>query len=495
MHAPTLEHARKRQQNSRVVSEIIGRSVNVYPQSWALYNYTVTSVDRTQPDYRWWSLFRRGKQAGYELGGLFARPILDIMGGWVLGSGFTLKTGDRDTDSLLAKFVTDTLGQLLTWYKDGLGLGDSYVVMNPDGTLTLVPASCVEVVTDDLDYRTVTAIKIITRLEKATITDEYTATTRTITVKSNGQPLRIPNDEGGFTEQKEVSRSFANPLGVIPIVHYAHGQEANEVFGHPVYEALLKLFARYDRLLNKSLDGAEVMGRPVPVAYVEDPELAKEQNKTRDETVDDIEGNSHNVPVIDFEELEMFWLKATPGVKFEFAAPGSFSADSVAFMKKLFYLMLEHTMIPEWAWGGAVASSKASVDGQMPAFIRAVGFWRTELEPFILQLVALYLATISFFKPLKIPESIAVQWPEVTGKDEALLLNKVRYAHTESSLVSDETALSLLDMVPPEDVEAEVSKAKEQAQERQDQFDATVEAKMNDMKNQPPNKDEEDDGA
>lgn len=232
------------------------------------------------------------------------------------------------------------------------------------------------------------------------------------------------------------------------------------------------------------------------MAYVSDPTTAQEQNKTRTEQMQDIDGNLYNVPVTDFHELDMLWLEAAPGVKFEFAAPGSFSADSVALLKKLFYLMLEHIGIPEWVWGGAVQSSKASVDAQLPAFVRLIEGWRTMITGNMADLLRIWLLTVSYFQPVTVADKINIIWPEVTGKDERLLLDKVKYGKTEASLLTNKTALRLLDVVPDDQVDAEVEAAEAEAEEAQAQFDETVNAKIDAMNNTPDDGDEEesDDG-
>lgn len=461
-----------------ILSEIVGRT--------SVYNRPLparVSVDRTQTDYAWWSRFRRGKQPGYELGGLFAKPIIEIIAGWVLGSGFAVDTGVEATDEGANEFISERMAQLLQTYRDMLALGDCYVVVNADGSLSVVPPDLVEVVTDPYDYRRVLAYKITSRLETVTVIDEYQMTMRFLTFKHmrDGRPL-------------EEKIEFINPLGMIPVVHFAYGREANETHGHPVYEALLHLFTRYDDLVNKSLDGAEVMGRPVPVAIVPNPQQAREENSAGDETVTNSVGVETTRDVTDFDGLDMLWLQAGQGTDFKFVAPGRFSEDSVALLKKLFYLLLEHIGIPEWAWGGAIASSKASVDAQMPAFLRLIDSWRLMVEEPLIELLNIWMATASYTSAVRRPERVRLVWPEVTSKDEGLLLNKVRYAHQEAGLLTDAKALTLLELVNAEEVQAEVEAAKEEAQTAADEFNQLVDQKMDAMNDGQDGQEDEDDG-
>lgn len=438
-----------------VVAEIVGRTVSPY---------TTTSVDWTRPDYAFWSRVRRGKEPGYELGGLFAKRIAEIDAEWTLGRGFTLLTDNPDLDAEFARWVRDNLNTLMTWRKDASALGDAYLIVNGDGSLSAASAERVEVLTDPLDYKNVMGYRITSVLDAATITDEFRMDGRTITIESKGQ---------------KQEWQYSNPLGLLPVVHLPNDREANEIYGHPIYEALLRLFARYDDGLQKSLDGVEVMGRPIPVAEgLEDVTTAQAQNSSRTETVYNEDGTTASVPVVDFEDMTMLWLGK--GASFKFAGPGSFSADSVAMLQILFYLMLEHIGIPEWAWGGAISSSKASVDAQMPAFVRYLEGRRTQVQEAILKLAQAWLAVKRLTTALAAVD-VSIEWPALEGKDQAQHTAKVKLA-TDNGWITDETGLRLLELV--DDPAAEVEAAKAAAQTDESRMQAEIDAQLSAMRMQ-----------
>jgi len=440
-----------RHKEGAVVSEIVGRTTSPYTRHIPYR----TTVDRTQVDYAWWSRFRRGKEDGTELGGAFARPILNILASWVLGSGVDVDTTNEVANERLSQFVMDELDTLLTWYTDGLALGDSYLIVNADGSLSMAPPDTVEVVTDPFDYSTVLAYRITTKLETVTIVDEYRTDGRTVIIKM-GDALRASRPDQIF--------EFANPTGLMPVVPYHNEREANETHGHPVYEGLLHLFIRYDDLLNKSLDGVEVMGRPIPVSTSDNPENDRRVNATRTDNYTDKEGNPQTETVVDFAELTMLWLKAP--ATFEFAAPGPFAADSKAMLKTLFYLMLEHTGIPEGVWGGAIASSMASFEAQLPAFVRLIDRWRKALAGPLRDLFQVWYASVALFEFLPVVEDMTLTWPEVTPSDDEILVKKVAQASLDN-LLTRETELRVLDL-GIEDPAAEVAAAQEEADDEQE---------------------------
>lgn len=441
-------------EHGSLVSEIVGRNA---PPTFYSQIAAALSVDRTQSDYRWYSYFRRGKQPGYELASALAKPTENIMAAWTLGDKFTPVTETDATDERLKEFIDDEFDTILTWYVDGLGLGDAYIIVNPDGSLSMASPDSVEVLTADYNYRDVIGYRVTTRLETVTIIDEYYANRRVVTIREAGVSSPQP-----FV--------FENPLGVPPVIHWSPGREANEVYGHPIDEPILPLYSRYNDVLSKSLDGVEIMGRPVPVAEgLEDPEAAKELNKTNDETYTDSQGNSKSRAVIDMGDVDMFWLGK--GATFKFASPGPFAADSRSMLKALFLLKLEHKNIPEFIWGGAIASSKASADAQMPAFVRIVGLWRVMFEKCLLKLMDVWLRTVSAFEFLPDAGRIQIEWPDVQPSDENVLLSKITLAD-QMTAITRETALRLMNIV--DDPAAEVEAANKEAEERRDQFEQTV---------------------
>ena len=174
--------------------------------------------------------------------------------------------------------------------------------------------------------------------------------------------------------------------------------------------------------------------------------------------------------VIDLNDLEMFSVEGDGTLKF--IQPDTFSADAVAMLKKLFMLMLEHTSIPEWVWGGAVKSSKASVDAQAPAFVLQIMMRRLAGEEWLLDLVDIWLRTQSLFTPITIPNDISLQWEPVLEEDQTLLTAKVNAAF-DRGVLTQVSYLRLLHIV--DDPEAEIERAQEEADARREEFEARLE--------------------
>jgi hypothetical protein len=191
--------------------------------------------------------------------------------------------------------------------------------------------------------------------------------------------------------------------------------------------------------------------------------------------------------VIDLNDLTLFMMEGEGTLNYKH--PGTFSNDSVAMLKKLFMLMLEHTGIPEWVWGGAVKSSKASVDAQAPAFVLQIMMRRLAVERWLLDLIDIWLRTISIFTPVAIPDDIALQWQPVLDGDETLLVNKANAA-VDRGVLTRVTYLRLLDLV--DDPEAEVERAEQEAEERRMEFEARLETDLQAAIDAEPDEEDED---
>jgi len=441
------------------VQEIIGRVGSVLVG--LIRRPVLRTVDHTQADYAFWDRLYRGQEGTYKLGGLFARPIVEHHASWTLGKGFTATTGDAATDEALDEFTNKNLQTLISWFMDARRLGDGYLVVNPDGTLTEAPPNQVDIFSDETDFRNIVRAVITSQLEKVTITDEFRLDGRTVTVKRPNMPDEIIQ--------------FPNLTGRLAVIHLPTDRSANELYGRPMFEPLLPLFAHYDDVASNSIVGVKTMSNPVPVLEdIENPAAEMQALATDTETILSSDGDSHTRNVVDMSDLNMF---ATSG-KFNWKAPASFTGDAWRMLKNLFYLMLQHINIPEWVWGGHIESSNASVDAQLPAWTGHIELGRLMLEPILQNLLQTWLATISLFMPVKTDADITIEWPDLVAEDRKQTLEEVKFARMDG-MIDKVTGLARLNLV--EDPEQAVKDAEEEAEAAQDDFDARVEQEMQRM--------------
>ncbi|TXH52991.1 MAG: phage portal protein [Desulfurellales bacterium] len=470
------------------VSELIGRYVVGDAQMTLFRSRSyVKTVDETIPDYEFYDRLRRCKAKGYTLGGLFAKRIERVIASWVLGGGLTVTLHESQgqtlpkrradyTNGLVAEFVQSLLDAgidsgtvtddddrnnslLLSTYKDSLGLGDQYIIVNADGSLSVASPDTVTVKRDPLNYRRVLSVTLQTRTDGYIITDEYRPDGRTVTVKRGDQLLS--------------AQSYQNLLGVIPVVHIAHDRSGNETYGHPIHEELLPLYDQYDDLIYKQLDGAKLLGNPLlTFAGMEDINAVINANDTaEDDQYYDKDGNLTNRKQLNIDSNAVLLIGKGGSASFT-SPPVGFTADTKTALKSLFLLLLDHTGIPEFVWGGEMGSARASSDTQMSQFVKDIEGWRLDAGGWIIRLCKLWLMTKALTDPKALVGTLALEWPPLVQEDKEIRLKQVETGRKET-LLTDETALALLDLV--DDPATEVAAARKEAQERQEQMVANDE--------------------
>lgn len=458
---------------STVVREIIGRDVIAFQYWRRMIGY---SLDRTQPDYAFWDSLRRGKAVGFEFAGLFCRPITEVIAAHVLGTsvGASLLPDDslsadrvEYTNSLLGRLFSRSMMTLMTLLIDLYALGDQYIVVNADGSFSVPSPDTVSVEYDPIDYRRLAKVTLCTELPDVVLTDEYTASVRTLKIK---YVKRVGDHPAGSVESVE----FPNLIGVVPVVHFASDRSANELYGRPVYESMLRLLSRYDDLIEKGLDGAEIMGNPVPVISGLDSSgtVQTAYAPQTDEDYVDIDGNVETRDVLTVDTRAGMLLRGS--AQFSFASPPTgFTDDIRNMLKLLFLLLLDHTRLPEALWGGAISSSKASADAQMPPFYQYIQGRRLLLEGQggdtvlghratggLLELIDLWLRCRALVDPQVIVAPVEIVWSPLSEVDLHAKWEWVSWLR-QMGLITGVTAVELSGLV--EDATAEVSAAAEEA--------------------------------
>lgn len=478
---PSAEGFRPREK----VKEIIGRVQLMGSSIWTMFRTSLYSVDATVTDYAFWDSFRRGKKKGYEFASLFARAITQIMRDWTMGGGVEVMLADTDennekhshTNTLLRRFMTRIHALLLLLVEDLYGLGDQYAVVNLDGSISVPSPDTVEPFYHEIDYRRLVKVVITTKLEKATVTDEYREDGRTIRVK------------WADASRAEEVAEFSNLIGRIPVVHFANDRGVNERFGRTIYEPMLRLFSRYDDLVNKALDGAELMSNPIPVFEgMEDVNETVAANSTpTDEDYTDDDGNIVSRVKLAFDRLAA--VVVGKGGSFKFASPTSgFTKDIRDMLKVLFLLVLDFTRIPEVIWGNELSSSRASAGEQMKTFYMFIesrraqlagegadDLLKTEAKGGLYALIDIWLRTMALTDKQIVVAPVTLKWPELGEQNEEMRFKWVEWARAQG-LLTDKTSLAQANIVP--DVDAEVDAAKKEAAER-DPFEAAVDEELN----------------
>lgn len=476
----------------QLVQEIIGRTASYVTNFWDRIRSMRSSVDATRPDYAWWDRFRRGKEKGFKFSGLFAKAITVILTSWVMGDAIEARLVETDdyTDELLKRFMKRVHGRLMQMVIDLYGLGDQYIFVNADGSLSIPSPDLVDVEYDELDYRHMMRVTITSQLDKAKVTDVYTADERTITIEWKQSYLKKAMELMGRRPAEKEVYVYQNLIGKIPCIHYANDRSANETHGRPDYEALHHLFSRYDDLMEKMVDGAELMGNPIPTfngtSQIE-AQFEAMQAQTGEEFVNEM-GGVQERNQIDWDGNTAIF--AGEGGTFTLTHPGNgFTNDIRNTLKSMFYLLAEHIRIPEAVWGLELSSARATAEEQMKTFYMYIWMKRLQLQGEgadtelgveahggLLELCDIWLRMKALTDSRVKVRPVTLKWSNLTEMDAELKFEKTKDAHNKG-VITDKTYLDNLDIV--EDAEAEVKEAEKQMQTEADRFDADVQNALN----------------
>lgn len=451
----------------RVISELIGR-VNRTIRRIYTWSSAVTR-DYTKPDAEFYDKARRGKAQGLEISGLLLKPVESKIASWAMGRAPTVTAGTSAGEEL-SKWVRLNLADILRGYQDSLGLGDSYLVINPDLSVTVVPPHVVTRIVDPLDYSVTAGYRITERWQNPdnngdwqTIEDEYTL---------GGRIRTIYNSGGAVLSQEE----YPNLLGIVPVVHIANNRSSNQEYGTPETEALITALHEYGAVLDAALFGNKRMGRPTPVVKLDNvralDKFWQDHAETKTRTLPD--GTTETYQEIPFDSDDVMAIVGD----FHYAQPGSFAGDTEVLLGLLYLLFVEHTELPEFVLGSAIASSKASADSQMPVFVRFIEKKRTDAGGWfklMLMIVQAYMVLMGRIRASVPADEIGIQWEDLTTQDGQLTLATIQWALSEG-LIDDETALSLAP-VDIEDVAGVIARAQAERDAREDarrEFDLQV---------------------
>jgi hypothetical protein len=292
-----------------------------------------------------------------------------------------------------------------------------------------------------------------------TLIDEYTAERRIRKIEIDGR-----------TQQETT---YPNLIGRLPIVHIPNNSEAGQLFGHPEAEALVEVLLRYGVVMQSAVEGNERQGRPTPVMLFE---TAQDMDafwgryaENISNAIPDGDGGTttQTTQVLNLDLDQVLTLSGASSFKYE--APGSFSADTVALLGLMFYLILEHTELPEFVFGNAVTSSHASVETQLPVFIKYIEMRQADMRAWLIEIAEIALAYLSIVQPGITADTPALQYEPITDSDGNLTLSTLTWAYGEG-LIDDRTALTLAP-IDIEDIEGVLAQAKREAEERQKQFE------------------------
>lgn len=422
----------------------------------------------------------------YKLGAGFARPAINVPAGFM---GLPqLHAPDHlggEEQKWLDRAVLAWTGQIAKAHQMTLRDGEVLVRLHPanrspayealygkddkDLTLSLVPSEAFEIISADEDIEAIESVKIKhvfmveiagSMVEKALF---ETITAETITLK--------------YQDDYKEERSFTNPMGFVPAVLLENETEMAQLHASSELEAIEPYMKFYHDVMVHAGSSSELHSTAKLVVRARDLDRFLQANFTQIE-IDEKRLRFKNKDVLFFESGDPSITSVGSNIYQEGAEIIQATAplgDTTTLLEFIFLNIVDVSEVPEWAFGGAIGSSKASVSEQSAPLVHKVKRKRAMMENGWALVGRMMLKTV-----LNVQARVEVRWSDLAMRDlkseaeafrnftEALL------ALNEGQTVSKTTMNNILTKLLPEILPYNLDESSTES----DMVEAEVEAKL-----------------
>ncbi len=328
----------------------------------------------------------------YKLGAGFARPAIDVPVGF-MGIPRLHDSEDETSDAQewLNRSTKSWAGDIIKAHKMCLRDGEVLIRLRPmnrapayaslfgpedkDLELGLVPTEAFEIISKDEDIDAIEAVKI----KHVFLQPDPGGNMREVIlwefVTADMIILEYQNDE--FPR-----REMPNPLGFIPIAHLENEPERHQLHASSDLEPVEPYLKFYNDVMLHAGSASALHSTAKLVLRARDVERFLKNNFT-DAEIEDGRLRFKNKDVLFFESGQPEMGTTGSSIYSEGAEIIQASAplgDTNTLLEYIFLNIVDVTEIPEWAFGGAIASSKASVTEQSAPLVHKVTRKRTMVE-------------------------------------------------------------------------------------------------------------------
>ena len=348
-------------------------------------------LDSSTVDVKLARALYRNNEPRYKLGAGFSRPAINIPVGFIGSPLLTPAKGSDDAaQDWLQRLMPQWTGMTLDIHKAVLRDGEALVRVRPanrspayaalftdedrDLELSFEPTESYEILHMDEDLGAIEAVRvkhIFYVQEGGTTVEKFL--TETVT------PTEVVLEfENGF----RPTRTFANTLGFVPAVLMKNDSHRNELRGRSELEPLEPYMKFYHDVMLHAGAASKLHSTAKLVLRVQDVDTFLTNNFTQAEITD---GR------LRFKDKDvLFFETGAPEIGVTGAAAYQEDAsiiqaeaplgDTTTLLEFIFLNIVDVSEIPEWAFGGAIASSKASVTEQGSPLIHKVNRKRSLFE-------------------------------------------------------------------------------------------------------------------
>ena len=332
----------------------------------------------------------------YKLGAGFARPAIDVPVGFMGIPRLMAEDKLGDGQTWLDRSIKAWAGSMTKAHKMTMRDGEVLVRLRPqnrapayrnlyktddkDLELALIPTEAFEIVSKDEDLDALEAVKIKHLFlvpAKGREQGEMTEVTLWEMVTADQITLTYENHP-----ENPPPRKLPNPLGFVPAIHLENEPEQYQLHAASDLGAVEPYLKFYNDVMLHAGSASALHSTAKLIIRAMDVERFLHNNFT-DAEISEGRLRFRNKDVLFFESGQPTINTSGSSIYAEGADIVQAEAplgETNTLLEYIFLNIVDVTEVPEWAFGGAIASSKASVSEQSAPLVHKVGRKRTMVE-------------------------------------------------------------------------------------------------------------------
>lgn len=425
---------------------------------------------------------RTTKGEDFILGAGFAKPIINSTTAFTIGQGFSVGfdgadkgTPVRAAQEELQQWISEHTSDFYNLLKYGLREGDGFMVLHEDESLEFLEPDTVTVI-----YDPTTGAVVGYDISETVETGQNEKTTYTRIYRKSG--YRVTSSVNGGAETVLINRVFTTS-GVVdvnlleageegsdglfpedelvqvplPVFHFANELEPKAVYGMSDLQNCLVYFKGYSKILQEATKSNIYNSTPIPVISGDKNDKLLEEDKTKKN--------------ITWGRNMVLYLKGD-NAKAEFMDVPQTMEDTGKLLEYYFYLIVQASETPEFIFGTAIASSRASAQEQMPIMVKKALRKQAQLKRVLRQVVEAFIyqrfvqGDQNFYAVQSGQIDFTISFPPIVDEDRKLTLETIKTL-VDNGILSDETALKLANLEVISDIDAELERARADADRRE----------------------------
>ena len=313
------------------------------------------------------------------------------------------KDSQEEINDLVSKFVSKMKSVHTQSHREGtIWIWPFFDSQSMTVMWEFIPDESVSDIIIDINTKQITKLIVSEQVMAATGDNEHeTATRKRIFTRQ-----KITETWDGQGIPGAVSRTYRNPVGVLPIP-FANNREGNYHRGHSDYE----------RIIPDLKDYADIDYRQSSMLAKFTVKMIQEFATTAKEWLDN-NGYENDITNVDVNGTDFIMNKAgEEKTTFTYLPQGAYDAAENA-MKRKFRKIVEGSGVPELLWGVKIEGNHASAEEQMDAAVLYIKGKQTQHNESYFELFTASFQLLQLAGQIQAVPEIEIKWNELSAVSE-----------------------------------------------------------------------------